>query len=162
MSATRSLIHAYPSLLTLHSAFYREHTQEELHVVHKFMSEHTTMWREPFWTLLSEKERLTVVDCVKLRMIPRGGESEDFIASDSTSGSMVIIPFRGVIQARNHQTIKSTRITSSNQQEEHHHQINKKNITRCIGITINQRLDDSPYEFPFAARSFYSTGPMFR
>lgn len=64
----------------------------------KFLAERTTIWREPFWALLSKKEQLKVAQCVKLRMVPSDGEPHDFVAADSASGCMIFSSLKGLAQ----------------------------------------------------------------
>ena len=74
--------------------------QNECSFVRKFLAERTTIWREPFWALLSKRGQLKVAQCVKLRMVPSDGEPHDFVAADSASGCMIFVPIRGAAQVR--------------------------------------------------------------
>lgn len=70
----------------------------------KFLVERTTIWREPFWALLSKRDQLKVAQCVKLRMVPSDGEPHDFVAADSASGCMIFVPIKGPAQVRHQGT----------------------------------------------------------
>ncbi|CAM9940844.1 unnamed protein product [Ectocarpus sp. 12 AP-2014] len=75
-----------------------ERTEEECSAVRRFLAERTTIWREPFWALLSKREQLKIASCVKLRMVPSDGEPHDFVAADSTSGCMIFSALKGFAQ----------------------------------------------------------------
>ncbi|CAM9981253.1 unnamed protein product, partial [Scytosiphon promiscuus] len=77
---------------------HTQRTEDECSFVRKFLAERTTIWREPFWALLSKKEQLKVAQCVKLRMVPSDGEPHDFVAADSASGCMIFSSLKGVAQ----------------------------------------------------------------
>lgn len=72
--------------------------QEECSFVRKYLAERTTIWREPFWALLSKKDQLKVAQCVKLRMVPSDAEPHDFVAADSASGCMIFSSLKGAAQ----------------------------------------------------------------
>lgn len=75
-------------------------TQEECQSIHKFLAERTTMWREPFWPLLTIHEQLRVSGSVELRMVARDGRPHDFVATDATSGCTIFATIRGTAEAR--------------------------------------------------------------
>ncbi|CAB1115637.1 unnamed protein product [Ectocarpus sp. CCAP 1310/34] len=77
-----------------------ERTEAECSAVRKFLAERTTIWREPFWALLSKRDQLKIASCVKLRMVPSDGEPHDFVAADSTSGCMVFSALKGLAQVQ--------------------------------------------------------------
>lgn len=73
-------------------------TQEECQFVKMYLTERTTVWREPFWALLTNEERLKIADNIKLRMVPSDGEPHDIVASDSASGCLMISTLKGLAQ----------------------------------------------------------------
>eukprot|EP00904_Undaria_pinnatifida_P005680 jgi/Undpi1/2241/HiC_scaffold_12.g05627.m1 len=74
--------------------------ENELSFLRKFLAERTTMWREPFWALLSKRDQLKVAQCVKLRIVPSDGEPHDCVAADSASGCMIFVPVKGSAQVQ--------------------------------------------------------------
>ncbi|CAM9757173.1 unnamed protein product, partial [Choristocarpus tenellus] len=69
-------------------------SEDECHFVKKYLSERTTIWREPFWALITPGEKLEVAQGAKLRVV-QGKEPEDFVSSDSTVECMIYMMLRG-------------------------------------------------------------------
>lgn len=72
--------------------------QEDCQSIRRFLAERTTMWREPFWALLTGKEQLRLAQCVKLRIVAGDGEPHDVVAADSASGCLVFASLKGLAQ----------------------------------------------------------------
>jgi hypothetical protein len=70
----------------------RQKTEEECHFLLRMLSERTTLWREPFWALLSLSERYDLCQSMKMYMTDSG---EQMVCRNTVLGSSMLLLIEG-------------------------------------------------------------------